>query len=62
MSICLKELRESDVWLQILDGVHDGDPQCEKLIDECDELTALFVSSVQTARKNALEKRVSKRR
>ena len=50
MTVCLKELRETDVWLQILEGLKDGDDRCAKLVCECDELTAIFVSSVQTAK------------
>lgn len=50
MKICLKELRETLVWLRII----ERKPMCEanRLADiakECDELIAIFVTSVKTA-------------
>jgi len=50
MKIALKELRESLVWLKII----ERKPLCEpaKMADitkECDELIAIFVTSVKTA-------------
>jgi len=54
MKISLKELRESLVWLKII----ERQPLCDaillkKIINECDELISIFVSSVKTADKNA---------
>lgn len=53
MKIALKELRETHVWLRII----EAKPLCppEKLgsiLQECDELISIFVTSIQTARKN----------
>lgn len=50
MKICLKELRETLVWLKII----ERKPMCEasrmaEIIKECDELIAIFVASVKTA-------------
>ena len=50
MQICLKELRETDVWFRFLSGF--GALDCTKLRVECNELTAIFVASLKTARKN----------
>ena len=53
MKIALKELRETLVWLKII----ERKPLCEpaKMADitnECDELIAIFVASVKTAEEN----------
>ena len=50
MKICLKELRETLVWLKII----ERKPMCDAsrladIIGECDELIAIFVKSVKTA-------------
>ena len=50
MKICLKELRETLVWLRII----ELKPMCEAnrladIVKECDELIAIFVTSVTTA-------------
>ena len=50
MKISLKELRETSIWLKII----ERKPLCEVgrlagIISECDELIAIFVSSVKTA-------------
>ncbi len=50
MKICLKELRETLVWLKII----ERKPMCEsgrmaEIVKECDELIAIFVASVKTA-------------
>jgi len=50
MKISLKELRETLVWLRII----ERKPLCEAgeldtILKECDELIAIFVSSVKTA-------------
>lgn len=54
MKICLKELRETLIWLRII----ERKPMCEacrlvEIIKECDELIAIFVSSVKTAEEKA---------
>ena len=54
MEICLKELRETKVWLkmiiraQLLKVTIDVNP----VIDENDELISIFVASVKTATQN----------
>ena len=53
MKVSLKELRESLVWLKILRKAKIL-PE-ERLVDvftECDELVAIFVKSVETAKAN----------
>ncbi len=53
MKVCLKELRESMIWLKIV----FRKPLCapdrlESIMKECDELIAIFVSSTKTALEN----------
>ena len=50
MKVALKELRETMIWLRII----ERKPLCEssqmvEIIKECDELIAIFVVSVKTA-------------
>jgi len=49
LSIGAKELRETGVWLQFIDRLEPNAPAAE-LIDECEQLTSIFVSSIKTAR------------
>ena len=54
MKIALKELRESLVWLKII----ERKPLCKPdllsgILQECDELIAIFTSSVKTAEQNS---------
>jgi len=53
MQICLKEFRETQVWLELLRR-NDAGPDAE-LERECDELTAIFVVSINTARRRLRE-------
>ncbi|MFZ2281645.1 MAG: four helix bundle protein [Prosthecobacter sp.] len=53
MKICLKELRETLIWLKII----ERKPLCSKtrltpILTECDELISIFVKSIQTAERN----------
>lgn len=53
MKICLKELRETLIWLKII----ERKPLCPKtrltpILTECDELISIFVKSIQTAERN----------
>ncbi|HET9513632.1 MAG TPA: four helix bundle protein [Gemmatimonadales bacterium] len=60
MSICLKELRETHVWLELcrrLELVDAG--ELERAVEETNELIAIFMASIKTARKNG-EKRATK--
>lgn len=54
MKICLKELRETQVWLKFIKQM--GLDNSEKLLsalNESNELIAIFVKSIETANKNA---------
>ena len=52
LQLCLKELRESIIWLRMAHKVQkDALPQ--ELLVECDELIAMLVSSVVKAKKRA---------
>ena len=56
MKICLKELKETHVALQIVKRkplVSDQN-KMDKTIAECKELISIFVKSIETARKNKL--------
>ncbi len=50
MQICLKELRETSVWLEILRRIGAAE-RIVGLTGECDELTRIFVASIRTARR-----------
>jgi len=57
LKICLKELRETIVWLKYLrnlEMVPEG--PLEDAIREADELIAIFVTSIATARRNEKRK------
>jgi four helix bundle protein len=53
LSICLKELRETHVNLLIIKkaGIAREQNTIQSAIDECDELIAVFVKSIQTLNK-----------
>ena len=58
MSICLKELRETYVWLELCRRQQLGDQQDVVMaVQETNELIAIFVASIRTARKNGERKR-----
>ena len=53
MKVCLKELRETLIWLKII----ERKPLCPKarltpILTESDELISIFVKSIQTAERN----------
>lgn len=51
MKICLKELRESQVNLQIMDEaelIPNDDGKFQGIIHECNELVAIFTASIKT--------------
>ena len=54
MKVCLKELRETRVWLLIMVKAELIKPvsELEPLIDENNQLISIFVKSIQTARQN----------
>jgi four helix bundle protein len=49
MQICLKELRESLVWLQFASALSTKQSDGAQLVAECNELTAIFAASLKTA-------------
>ena len=50
MKIALKELRETMIWLKIIQRKELCDPRrLEEIVDECNQLIAIFVKSVKTA-------------
>ena len=51
---CAKELRESLSWLNYI--AHATKQSLSELRDECDQLVAIMVASVQTVRKNGSER------
>lgn len=54
MGISLKELRETFVWLRIIEirMMVKAQEKIRWLICECDELISIFASSIKTAKKN----------
>lgn len=53
LKVCLKELRETHVWLKTLSELGMGKGNAvQAAISETDELIAIFVTSVATARRN----------
>ena len=53
LRVCLKELRETNVWLKFITKLRICEPTLlEQLIDECGQLIAIFVSSIRTAKAN----------
>lgn len=55
IQIALKELRETDVWLKIIQCARLIDPtdRLNSLLEETNELLSILVASVHTARRNA---------
>ena len=57
MKICLKELRESLIWLKIIHKKPLCKPEwLDAIIQETDELISIFVKSIQTAEDNQKRK------
>ncbi len=57
MKVCLKELRETLVWLKYVRDLEMGQKiSVEAAMDEADQLIAIFVTSIATARRNAKKK------
>ena len=54
MKVCLKELRESKVWLKMIVKAELIKPasKLDILIDENDQLISIFVTSIKTAKEN----------
>jgi four helix bundle protein len=53
--IALKEAREAGYWLEVVQQAHltSDDRGLKELIGECCQLTAILVSLVKTAKRNA---------
>jgi four helix bundle protein len=53
MKVCLKELRESNNCLKIIEraGISDNEQLVSYLLKECNELISIFVTSIVTASK-----------
>ena len=53
LSLCLKELRESQRWLKLIERVPLVKPASEAtpVLQETEELIRIFVTSIRTARK-----------
>jgi four helix bundle protein len=51
MKLALKELRETQVWLKLVlqEKCIERTDELQRVIKECDELTAIFVASITTA-------------
>jgi four helix bundle protein len=60
MQLCLKELRETQIWLELLRRLDDPSP-ARHLAAECHELTAIFVTSIKTARRGLDPRRPPKK-
>lgn len=58
MKICLKELRETRVWLRIMQKrkLLKLPTQPEAALDECKQLLSIFSTSIKTAQKNLVSK------
>ena len=54
MKVCLKELRETKVWLKMIVRANfiKSESKLEPLILENDQLISIFVASINTAQKN----------
>jgi len=52
MKICLKELRETRIWLIIIERTEliNKSSELEALVKENDELISIFVKSIHTAK------------
>ena len=50
MQICLRELRETYVWLRFVHRLCGSTVDTDRLTQECGELIAVFVKSINTAK------------
>jgi len=59
MKITLKELRETRVWLKIIQrrNLARDNEEVKKLIIESDELISIFFVSIGTAKRNRISER-----
>jgi four helix bundle protein len=62
ISICLKELRETHVWLELSRRLKLGKANdVEAALREADQLIAIFVASIKTAKRNGDTSRKERR-
>jgi four helix bundle protein len=52
MKVCLKELRETNVWLKMIVKAKLNRSDMNPLMEENDELISIFFTSINTAKKN----------
>ena len=52
MQLCLKELRETSVWLRFAHGLFGPRIGTDQVVRECSELIAIFVKSITTAKRS----------
>jgi four helix bundle protein len=54
MKISLKELRETGIWLNVIKkrGLVKRMDKVDLTMDECQQLTSIFVTSISTAKRN----------
>jgi hypothetical protein len=52
MQICLKELRETAIWLRFRSGIYGFTKGSEELIGECQELMLIIGAGIRTARRS----------
>jgi four helix bundle protein len=59
LKVCLKELRETRRWARLISRKHwaKDDSALRLVLSESDELIRIFFSSIQTAKRNALNQR-----
>jgi four helix bundle protein len=57
MKICLKELRETKVWLTMIIRANlvESNAKLDSIIDENNQLISIFVTSIKTAIKNKIK-------
>ena len=51
MQLCLKELRETAVWIKFKNGLCEEDTHSPAIARECNELMAIIAAGIRTARK-----------
>jgi len=59
LQVCLKELRETAVWLRYAQRLCGEQKGSHSLEAECNELIAIVVASIRTARKQKLDDRIA---
>jgi four helix bundle protein len=61
LKVCLKELRETRRWARLIARMNwiDGDATLRFILNESDELIRIFMSSIKTARENAIKQKRS---